>query len=103
MQKHTIESEEEWLGLGFSQPYRKEWFGLKQIESYQKQEGDPTKITFGLDQDVKVYKRSIYTILDFLGDLGGLLDALKAVVGILVTIFFKMRGDPVNKFLIKSV
>ena len=49
MQKHTIESEEEWLGLGFSQPYRREWFSQIQFENYQKQEGDPTKVTFSLD------------------------------------------------------
>ena len=50
--------------------------------------------------DNKYYKRTVYTIMDFLGDVGGLFDALKGFGFILVTIYFKFRGDPVSKFLV---
>lgn len=57
-------------------------------------------IGFELVTDNKYYKRTVYTIMDFLGDVGGLFDALKGFGFILVTIYFRFRGDPVSKFLV---
>ena len=41
-----------------------------------------------MNPDLKVSKRQIYTILDLLGDIGGLLDALKAFGSIIVMLYF---------------
>ena len=50
--------------------------------------------------DNKYYKRTVYTIMDFLGDVGGLFDALKGFGLILVAFYFRLRGDPVSEFLV---
>ena len=39
-----------------------------------------------LSSNDKIYKRSIYTILDVIGDIGGLLDGLKALGSIIISI-----------------
>ena len=36
-------------------------------------------VEFALNKDVQHYSRSIYTFLDVLGDIGGLLDSLRVV------------------------
>ena len=41
-----------------------------------------------MNPDIEVSKRQIYTILDLLGDIGGLLDALKAFGSIIVMLYF---------------
>ena len=53
-----------------------------------------------INLDVKYYSRAIYTALDFLGDVGGLLDALKYIgVGFLWII----QGNSLIQFLISGV
>ena len=53
-----------------------------------------------LNTDVKIYRRQIYTILDLLGDIGGLLDALKAFGSVFVLFYFKLTGDQVTHYLL---
>ena len=55
------------------------------------------------DVDVKVYKRSIYNVFDWLGDIGGLLDALTAFGGIIISLFTFVRGDQLEAFLLSTV
>lgn len=43
------------------------------------------------DNNKIVHSRAIYNILDFLGDVGGLLDALKLIAGTIVGLI--MRGN----------
>ena len=56
-----------------------------------------------LNTDVKIYRRQIYTILDLLGDIGGLLDALKAFGSVFVLFYFKITGDQVTHYLLESI
>ena len=56
-----------------------------------------------LNQDVEIHRRSIYTFLDLLGDVGGLFDALKAILSILLTLNFMFRGNPIEEFLLGLV
>ena len=62
---------------------------------------------FVLHSDVNVYARTIYSSLDFLGDVGGLSDAIRAIGTILIWMFesqgviaflivnlFKQEGSP---------
>ena len=60
-------------------------------------------VEFKLDRDVSHHNRSIYTSLDLLGDVGGLFDALKAIMSVVVTIYFNLFGNPLNEFLLKAV
>ena len=57
-----------------------------------------------LSSDREVNTRSIYTLLDWLGDIGGLLDALKYIGQMLMFPFFKfVRGDPISHGLVTSL
>ena len=58
------------------------------------------EITFEASQDVTYHERSVYTGLDFLGDIGGLFDALHSIgKAILFAISFLVRGGPINYIL----
>ena len=56
-----------------------------------------------LEKDVKHHDRSIYTLLDVLGDVGGLFDALKGISSIIVTFYFNIFGNPMHDYLLKSI
>ena len=53
-----------------------------------------------LNPDVKVFKRQIYTVLDVIGDIGGLLDGLTAIGGFLMTVFCFLFGNPLDSYLL---
>ena len=57
----------------------------------------------GMSSNVEIHNRQIYSILDLLGDIGGLFDALKAIASILLTIIFALTGNPIEEFLISLV
>ena len=44
--------------------------------------------------------RSIYNGLDFLGDVGGLLDGLTAIGGFLMTVFCFLFGNSLDSYLL---
>ena len=100
---HNIaESEESLLGLGLSGSNEKEWFQLKTNVLEYNDEGWMAQV-IDLDTDVRIYKRQIYTILDLLGDIGGLLDALKAFGSVFVLLYFKLTGDQISHYLLQSI
>ncbi len=49
------------------------------------------------------YKRSIYTCLDFLGDLGGLYDALLFVGQLAVTLYTIVVGNEMENYILKTL
>ena len=68
---------------------------------------DPENIFFSLeldlDSDIMQHNRSVYTFLDYLGDVGGLFDALKGIFSLVVTFYFSLFGSPLKEFLLKSL
>ena len=44
-------------------------------------------ITYELNRDLKIVRRKVYGLLDFLGDIGGLAGALKGLFASLIVIF----------------
>ena len=58
---------------------------------------------FALGSDVTFYKRSIYTTLDLLGDIGGLFDALKGISSFIVAFYFNVFGDPLQSYLLTAL
>jgi len=44
-------------------------------------------ITYELDRDLRTIQRKVYGILDFLGDIGGLSGAMKALFALSIGIF----------------
>ena len=57
----------------------------------------------GMSPDVEIHNRQIYSILDLLGDIGGLFDALKAITSIFLSIIFALTGNPIEEFLLSLV
>ena len=47
-----------------------------------------------LDLDIIQHNRSVYTFLDYLGDVGGLFDALKGIFSLMVTFYSNLFGNP---------
>lgn len=58
---------------------------------------------FRLNKDVVYHKRSIYTFLDLLGDLGGLSDALISIMSCIVTLYFNFIGEPIKEYLLNAL
>ena len=59
--------------------------------------------TFEIIDNYISHQRSIYNGLDFLGDVGGLLDGLTAIGGFLMTIFCFIFGNPLDSYLLESL
>ena len=59
--------------------------------------------TIKLASGVKHHKRSVYTAFDLLGDVGGLFDALKAIMSYFVALNFVILGNPINDYLLKAI
>ena len=88
LQKHVVESDEGWFGVGLKPAFEKEYFELTETNTFPSMfEGSLLQYQIMMHPDVIKHTRSIYTILDFLGDVGGLSDALKILGGIAVLLF----------------
>ena len=77
LKENTVESEENWVELIVSEPVKHTWFAIEMEDILVVEDKDhvfQTKLRFSRDKVVNT--RSIYTVLDWLGDIGGLLDAL---------------------------
>ena len=53
--------------------------------------------------DIVEQNRTVYTFWDVMGDLGGLYDALKLLVGLFVSITSTLTGSSLNRFLISKI
>ena len=56
-------------------------------------------ISLTLSSQKIIHKRSIYTLLDLLGDVGGLLDALRAIGGLILSAYTFAVSNPINSYL----
>ena len=53
--------------------------------------------------DTKLYTRSVYSILDFLGDVGGLLSILLPIGGVIVAFLDYLFQQTLDDFIMKEV
>ena len=60
-------------------------------------------IYFLLSPDIQHYERSIYTYLDFLGDLGGLNDALSKIAQIILFIVSLLTKSGPHEYILKEL
>ena len=95
-----------WFGIDFFHQ-NKDWNWLEcKFDSYfieQKTYETVFNFDFELSFNSVERKRSIYNGLDFLGDVGGLLDGLTAVGSLLMTFFCFLFGNPLDSYLLKSL
>ena len=108
LEQSNADSEESFLGLGLFPSNKKTWFNLRdkgkpRISEHYDKERLFFSAAFALASDVTFYKRSIYTSLDLLGDIGGLFDALKGISSFIVAIYFNIFGDPIQSYLLTAL
>ena len=60
-------------------------------------------VVFYYSLDFAEHQRQIYGPLDFLGDVGGLADALIAIGAIFVSIIQLITGNPMARYLIENI
>ena len=56
-----------------------------------------------LSHEITQYQRSIYTALDMLGDVGGLLDGLKLFGSMVMTMLHFVKGDPLQATIVQAL
>ena len=94
IEKNEVTSEEQWLGLNFFPPITRVWYNPTGNPVVVYPRGDDfqkrfLEINVGLSTLKQVYKRSCYSGLDWVGDVGGLLDGLR-FIGALVMGLYKL-------------
>ena len=60
-------------------------------------------VQFELNTEVLHHDRSIYTFLDLLGDVGGLLDALSGISSVIIFLYFSVTGNPIHEYLLNAL
>ena len=53
--------------------------------------------------DTKQFNRSVYSVLDFLGDVGGLLSILLPIGGALISLLDELFNQTLDSYIIKTV
>lgn len=90
-QQHKIESEESLVNVGLSDPFEYTFYTLETLLTKSASTTSDPNIVFGYRYGVSPnlikHSRSIYTILDWLGDVGGLMDAFIYIGQALMMIF----------------
>ena len=56
-----------------------------------------------MDTDIVEYRRSIYTVWDFLGDVGGLYDMLKLLAQPVLAFSSLLLGSGLDQYLVESI
>ena len=82
------------------------WFEIKDPNPEKRTYVDDSflfSFEFKLNKDVIHHKRSVYTFLDLLGDLGGLMDALVGIMSCIVALYLNIIGCPMQEYLLKTL
>ena len=56
-----------------------------------------------VDTQIVKHSRQIYNLLDWVGDIGGLIDGLTAIGGFFMIIYASIFGDALNHFLLQKL
>ena len=97
-----IESNEKLIDLGFVDSSEYEFYSIRQADRMY-----PTRVNnlvagyqIQTSADQVHNQRAIYTVLDFLGDVGGLLDGLKLIGASIISLFY---GNSLSDFLLSQI
>ena len=58
---------------------------------------------FIISDKVVIHKRSVYNLLDLIGDVGGLFDGLKYIAKLILGIFGFIWNQPISYYLLKHI
>ena len=87
------------------EPVQNTWFSVNPDDILVTQDNyNVFQTKLRLSRDREVNTRSIYTVLDWLGDVGGLVDALQYIGKFVMFLYFKLVSeDPITHFLVTSL
>ena len=90
------------MQLGAFTEFGHEIFGISTGKTRPYEYSDRTHLSISYEFDLNLYRinRDVYNVLDWLGDVGGLRDALILIGGFVMFFHTKIRGDILNKFLL---
>ena len=100
--EHEIDSDEFIFNPGWFESEKKSLFNFHETSQplFLREEPKQTTAIIEIDPSLYVHYRSIYNLLDFLGDVGGLREAFKSI-GFAILYLFGSQG--LRNFLIKEL
>ena len=104
LQMNKITSEEDYLGIGWTAPLEHQFFDFVQESLNQPTiESSYAEIIVGLNPNIVEHQRSIYTVFDFLGDIGGLYGTLSVIGYGIVFAYSNLLHNGLNTYIFKSL
>ena len=106
LQKTSISSEERLIGMGILPSVEKSFFNIKDEPDHLGPNSEllkPITLVIELYPDLIQYTRSIYTTLDWLGDVGGLYDAFCMLGSFAIFVYTYIFGNKLDEFLLKRI
>ena len=104
VKKNELSSQETWHGITFlTTNYEMSFYTVEQTA--QNPVFGPSLIEFLIlpSDDIAYYERSIYNLLELLGDMGGFSDALDLLATLFLTIFSTVIGDGPHIHMIEKI
>ena len=111
LKEHHVDSKENWTGLNFFPSTEATWFNLEEsafqtnaLESTDSSTlADFFKIDVYLAPTRQLYKRQVYSTLDWVRDIGGLFVGLHIFGAIIMAIYNSVIGSSLSAFLLRTV
>ena len=104
MSEHQIESEQRFLGLGISSDDYKFISTEPEFLSSEVFADDTVySFNFAVSLDLVLHHRAIYSVWDFLGDVGGLFDMLKFLAYPITLFFSTLIQTGVDQYLLSTL
>ena len=103
MRRTEIESDESISGFGFRGLNTGEFFELLGPNFGLRDGAEIFTVRMNVLTEVTEISRQIYSVLDFLGDVGGLKDSLILIGGLIMHAWSLIVGNPLNNFLLGSL
>ena len=102
---HKVESEDAYSGFGLEDPVVTDFFQLEFRARIFNHPSTETLfiLSIAMSPEIVHHKRSIYTILDMLGDIGGLSDALFSIGGFFISFITAITGSQLDNFLVTNL
>ena len=92
------------MQLGRFTEYDQDIFTITEGKTRPYEYPDRIHLSISYEFDLNKYRinRDVYNVLDWLGDVGGLRDALILIGTFIMFFYTKIRGDALDKFLLQS-
>ena len=102
--QHHVESQESWFGAGFVAPVESDFYTIDfEVSPFTEFEEGIFTLAIVMSKDVVWHNRQIYSLLELLGDIGGLSDALLIIGKIIMVGTIAIKGNQLDDFLLENI